>query len=317
MLYPLLFEPLFKERVWGGRRLAHWFPGMPDGPIGEAWILGDHVQGRTRVHAGPLAGQTLQSLTQQFGARLVGLRGSAAPQFPLLFKLLDAHADLSVQVHPTDAYPGLPPGELGKTEMWVVLAADPGSSVIYGLTEGTTPAAFAEAVGSGRTLSALRQLAVKAGDVLYVPAGTVHALGAGLVVAEVQQSSDTVYRVYDYDRLGLDGRPRALHTHDALRVTDYGPPPAPTHPDPITPNRWTPICQSPFFTVSLADVRGAWTQPAFPAAFQVIMPLEAGAEAVWSGGQQAVPAGHALLIPAELDGYTLCGDCRALHVTLP
>jgi len=318
-LYPLLFEPLFKERVWGGRGLAPWFPALPPGPIGEAWVLGDHAQGRTRVKAGPLAGEILGALLQRFGAQLVGPRGMAVAngQFPLLVKLLDAQADLSVQVHPTDSYPGLPPGELGKTEMWLVLAADPGARVVYGLAEGTTPAAFADAIASSRTMAALRQLAVQAGDVLYVPAGTIHALGAGLVVAEIQQSSDTVYRVYDYDRPGLDGNPRALHIRDALAVTQYGPPPQPTRPRAAGQNHWHPICASPFFVVSLADVHGEWAQPRFAESFEVILPLDGAGEVRWDGGRQPLPAGEALLIPAVQDGYSLAGDFRALHVTLP
>ena len=141
-LYPLIFAPLFKDRVWGGRKLARWFEALPEGPVGEAWVLSDHPNGRTPVQNGPLAGQTLTELQHRFGAELFGTRLQGTG-FPLLFKMLDCQDDLSVQVHPDDTYFGLQAGELGKTEMWVVLEAEPGGRVVYGLKAGTTAESWA------------------------------------------------------------------------------------------------------------------------------------------------------------------------------
>jgi mannose-6-phosphate isomerase len=318
-LYPLLFEPIFKERVWGGRKLARWFPDLPTGPIGEGWVLSDHPQGPTPVTNGPLAGETLRSLRERYGAALLGTRGVAGStgDFPLLFKLLDCGDDLSVQVHPSDEYEGLPPGELGKTEMWVVLEAEPGAQVVYGLKPGTTPESFAQAVHEGRTMDALRTMEVQTGDVLYVPSGTIHALGKGLLVAEIQQSSDTTYRVYDYNRLGLDGKPRELHVEHALRVTDYGEPPAPAHPAVPAPGQWQAIVTSPFFVVSQGRCEGSWSQASSPESFQTIMVLEGEGAIAWDGGRTDLRAGAVVLVPAALGTYELTGSFRALLVTLP
>ncbi len=319
VLYPLLFEPVFKERVWGGRRLSRWFPALPEGRIGEAWVLSGHPQGPTRVANGPLAGETLPALQGRFGAELVGTRGAAAKSggFPLLFKLLDANDDLSVQVHPSDDYEGLPPGELGKTEMWVVLDAEPGAKVVYGLKEGVTRDDFATAVAEGRTMEVLQQREVRPGDVLYVPAGTVHALGTGLLVAEIQQSSDTTYRVYDYNRLGLDGKPRELHIEHALAVAGYGKPPEVVHPGDPGTNRWQEIVRSPYFVTCQGRCAGEWAQEISPESFQAIMVLEGSGSIRWDGGETPLQAGATALVPASLGRYTLQGTFRALRVTLP
>lgn len=319
LLYPLIFQPVFKERVWGGRRLTRWFPSLPAGPIGEAWVLSDHPQGRTPVVNGPLAGQTLAALRSQFGARLVGSRGSSdkSGEFPLLFKLLDCQDDLSVQVHPTDEYAGLAPSELGKTEMWVVLDAAPGSRAVHGLKDGVTPEAFAAAVAGGCTLDVLREVEVRPGDVLHVPAGTVHALGTGLLVAEIQQSSDTTYRVYDYDRPGLDGKPRELHVEHALKVTAYGEPPALSHPADPAPNQWAEICRSPYFVVSQGVCEGRWEQATMPDSFQAVLVLGGQGRIAWEGGEESLNPGAAVLVPAELGRYTLEGAFTGLLVSMP
>lgn len=255
----------------------------------------------------------------RFGAALVGTRGIAAKtdRFPLLLKLLDPQSDLSVQVHPGDDDPALPPGELGKTEMWVVLDAPPGARVVYGLQEGVTPDAFAAAIRAGKTMDALRQIPVQAGDVLYVPAGTVHALGSGVLVAEIQQSSDTTYRVYDYGRPGLDGRPRALHVEQALRVIRYGPAPRPARPAWPDPHHWLPIGRSPYFAVDHGECQGEWPQATTPDTCQVIVVLEGAGAIAWDGGEEPIPAGSALLVPAALGSYHLAGRFRALRITLP
>lgn len=318
-LYPLIFQPVFKERVWGGRKLTRWFPNLPDGPIGEAWVLSDHPQGRTPVANGPLQGETITSLKGRFGADLVGTKGvhPKTGEFPLLFKLLDSQDDLSVQVHPSDDYPGLPPGELGKTEMWVVLDAEPGARVVYGLKEGVTPESFAAAVAAGRTMEVMRELPVKPGDVLYVPAGIVHALGTGLLVAEIQQSSDTTYRVYDYDRLGLDGKPRELHVEQALAVASYGATPEPTHPVLPGENQWQTIVSSPFFETAQGRCEGDWAQQTTPDSFEALMLLEGEGAIAWEGGEERLRAGMTLLVPAALGGYRLSGSFRALRVRIP
>lgn len=318
-IYPLLFRPLFKERVWGGQRLRQFFPHLPTGRVGEAWVLSDHPQGPTPVENGPYAGRTLSWFRELEPAAVFGTRGLSAKtdQFPLLFKLLDSQEDLSIQVHPGDDYEGLPPGELGKTEMWVVLAAEPGARVVYGLAEGTTAERFAEAVRTGRTMDVMRQVEARAGDVFYVPSGTVHALGTGLMVAEIQQSSDTTYRIYDYDRPGLDGKPRELHVEHALRVSSYVDPPPQGRAEVTRSNEWLEICRSPYFVVSLGQCTGTWEQRTTPESFQALMLLEGEGALQWEGGEVGLERGSTVLVPSALGSYRLAGRCRSLMVRIP
>ena len=226
-LYPLLFEPVLKDYIWGGRRLetilGRTLP--PETEIAESWEIAAHDDGTTVVANGPRAGQSLTDLRKALGLDLVGTRSAWALErgkFPLLIKILDAQRSLSVQVHPDDDYARAHEGnELGKTEMWVVLHADPGAEIILGVAPGTTPAAFRQALAAGQLEPQLHRLPVKSGDFINVPAGSLHAILGGLLIAEIQQNSNTTYRVYDWNRVGKDGRPRELHVDQALDVINF------------------------------------------------------------------------------------------------
>lgn len=222
-LYPFRFEPVLKRYLWGGRRLESVLgKRLPPGEdYAESWEIADHAAGQSVVAAGALKGATLQELVAHHGPRLLGKH---APQvrFPLLFKLLDAQKVLSVQVHPTDAAAALlTPPDLGKTEAWVVLHAEPGSRVYAGLKPGCDRAALETAVANGTSDACLHSFEPQAGDCLFIPAGVVHALGAGLVIAEIQQASDTTFRLFDWNRVGADGLPRPLHIEQSLQATDF------------------------------------------------------------------------------------------------
>jgi mannose-6-phosphate isomerase len=221
-LYPLRFEPILRHYLWGGRRLVDRF-GKPDAGqsvVAESWEICDHGGDQSVVAFGPLAGRKLGELARDFTAEMYG-SAEPPPRFPLLFKLLDAQTALSVQVHPNDAQAArLDPPDLGKTEAWVVLAAEPGSVIYAGLKRGFDRAALAREVARGTTELCLHRFEPRVGDCIFIPAGTVHALGAGLVVAEIQQASDTTYRLFDWNRVGPDGQPRALHVEQALAVVD-------------------------------------------------------------------------------------------------
>ncbi len=224
-LYPLTFAPVFKRYTWGGRKLAR-IAGRdaPEGRVAESWEVSAHPRGPTPVANGPLAGQLLSELLERYGEALVGRRNREAisrRRFPLLIKLLDANEWLSVQVHPGDEYALRHEGDLGKTEMWVVLQADPGAELIFGLDARTDAAALRRALAEGRLEALLHRLPARAGDVFFVPAGTVHALGPGLLLAEIQQSSDTTYRLYDWGRDPAGATPRPLHIEQALAVVDF------------------------------------------------------------------------------------------------
>ncbi|SEJ55019.1 mannose-6-phosphate isomerase, type 1 [Deinococcus reticulitermitis] len=209
----LPLTPRYHARVWGGEKLA---PPQGGTPIGEAWV----ADGESVVSAGPCAGRTVNELLRQDARALLGTRAADEATFPLLIKLLDCHDWLSVQVHPDDAQARelVGPGERGKTEAWHILEAQPGSELIAGVKEGTGAGELHAAIRAGRVLDVSRRHQVEVGDTVYIPAGTLHALGPGLLLYEVQQASDTTYRVYDWDRPASAGR--ALHLEESVRVID-------------------------------------------------------------------------------------------------
>jgi mannose-6-phosphate isomerase len=220
--YPLRFRPLFRRYMWGGRRLQTML-GKPIGQedCAESWEIVDHGADQSVVVNGPLAGWTLHQLIVRHGPELLGQHYPQS-RFPLLLKLLDCHRDLSVQVHPNDQQAALlTPPDMGKTEAWVVLHADPGSRIYAGLKSGVDRRTLQQGLETGRVTDCLHWFSPQVGDCVFIPAGTVHALGAGLVVAEIQQASDTTFRLYDWDRIGPDGQPRPLHIQQALDVINY------------------------------------------------------------------------------------------------
>jgi mannose-6-phosphate isomerase len=233
-LSPLRFVPILREYLWGGRRLADL--GKPLGAgdhYAESWEIVDHGADQSVVADGALAGATLHELVAKHGQELFG-RHMPQLQFPLLFKFLDCQRTLSVQVHPNDEQAArLDPPDLGKTEAWVVLAAEPGSRIYAGLKPGVDRATLHCELERGTCDECLHQFEPRVGDCLLIEAGTVHALGAGLLVAEIQQASDTTYRLFDWNRVDRDGKPRPLHIEESLETIDYTRGPV----DPLPPQR--------------------------------------------------------------------------------
>ncbi|MBI85009.1 MAG: mannose-6-phosphate isomerase [Planctomycetaceae bacterium] len=223
MLYPLIFQPVFRRYLWGGRRLESVL-GKKIGEgndYAESWEIVDRGADQSVVLHGKLAGSTLNDLVTEYAVELFG-KQHPWKQFPLLFKFLDANRSLSVQVHPDDAQAArLDPPDLGKTEAWFVLESQPGSNVYAGLRPGVDREMLARKIANGETESCLHQFQPRVGDCIFIPAGTVHALGEGLLVAEIQQASDTTFRLYDWDRRDADGRSRQLHIQESLEIADY------------------------------------------------------------------------------------------------
>jgi len=318
--YPLQFKAEMKERIWGGRALEQFGLELPEGVIGEGWMIGDHPNGITKVINGELAGLGLDEIREKYGRVFFGTKGFSERngRFPLLIKLLDCNDDLSIQVHPTDSYEGLPEGELGKTEMWYILDAKPGAKIIYGLKDGVDRAQLAEAIEAGRVMDCLQEVPVSAGDAFYIPAGTIHALCAGVVVAEIQQNSDTTYRVFDYNRPGLDGQLRELHVEDSLNVTAYeGAGATRMKTDGIADNQWLQIAESPYFIVEKGNVRAPWQLSTTPESFVILVIADGEGSLSWDNGKMEVKAGECFLLPANLGSYELDGSMTVLRSIAP
>jgi mannose-6-phosphate isomerase len=224
-LYPLTFTPVLKDYIWGGRNLENLGRVLRPAKTGESWESAAHEDGTAVVNNGSFAGQSLTAVHQALGLDLIGSNNAWAQErnkFPLLIKLLDANRPLSVQVHPNDTYALEHEGnELGKTEMWVVLQAEPDGAIIFGVKPGTTPDKFRQGILDGDLEQYLHTIPVKAGDVVCVPAGSLHAILGGLIIAEIQQNSNTTYRVYDWNRVGTDGMGRPLHIDKAMDVINF------------------------------------------------------------------------------------------------
>ncbi len=318
-LYPLTFDPIFKDYPWGGRTLAERFDrALPEGIVAESWEIAAHPNGSSTVRSGALAGLPLTAVQERWGEALVGSnsrRGMEMGRFPLLVKLLDAQRWLSVQVHPDDAYGLAHEGEPGKTEMWVVLHAEPGAELIYGFRAGVTRAGYAAEIEAGRSAEPLHRLAVRKGDVLFVPAGSVHALGPGIVVAEIQQNSDTTYRIYDW------GRPRPLHIAQALDVLNFDlVAPAATRPMLIEENglRREELARCPYFvTERLAlPAGGRFAGACTGETFEIWGVMEGVAEVQWAGAPVTLSAVDWALLPAALGNFALVATSAAAPATL-
>lgn len=261
-LYPLLFEPVYKDYIWGGRNLESKLGrSLPDGVVAESWEIAAHEDGTTRVANGYYAGLLLTELQQRLGLDLVGTNNEWAQErgkFPLLIKLLDANDKLSVQVHPDDTYALANEGnELGKTEMWVVLHAEYGAAIDLGVRAGTTPQNFAQAIADGTVEKYLHELPIKTGDTVCVPSGSIHALLGGSIIAEIQQNSNTTYRVFDWNRTH-EGRPRPLHIRPALDVINFDQvEPSLPQPSEISAAggvRRLLLCRNPYFVTERVEM---------------------------------------------------------------
>ena len=245
---PLIFEPLFMERVWGGRRLEQLYQKkiLPGSRIGESWEIVDREDAQSVVHDGPLRGNTLHELWTHRRAEIFGEGAGASERFPLLVKMLDAQERLSLQVHPPAELAFTLGGE-AKTEMWYLAHAEAGAEVFAGLAEPTDRAQFEAALNEGRAADLVHRIGVEEGDAIFIPSGRIHAIGAGCLIVEIQQNSDTTYRVFDWNRLGLDGRPRTLHIDQSLQSTDF----ADVRPalQPRGEGAVSPVMECPFFRV--------------------------------------------------------------------
>ena len=299
--------PACKDYIWVGQRLKTDF-GIQSGlnPLSEAWVLSCHPDGPSVLADGPDKGMTLRAWLDKAGKEALGTACEAFEDFPMLIKLIDAKKDLSIQVHPSDAYALEHEGQYGKTEMWVVLDAEPGASLYYGFDREVSLEEFSSRVSDGTLTEVLRKVPVKPGDVFFIPSGTLHAIGAGLVIAEIQQNSNVTYRVFDYGRLGADGKPRPLHVEKALAVTDRRPAPALDFGDHLGDCR--------YFTTDghQGDFRGDCDGTSFHALL-----FTDGQGSLTCGGEtREVKKGQCWFLPAGSGEYQVTGDLRTLDAYL-
>jgi len=318
-LHPLRFEPIFKRLIWGGRRLAT----VLDKAIGEgsdyaeSWEISDHRADVSRVADGPLAGATLRDLVGSNGEGLLGRAHGGRDQFPLLVKFIDAQRDLSVQVHPGDALGRALADDNGKTETWVIVHAEPGSRIYAGLRRGVTRPDMAAAIAAGTVEDLLHSFPARAGDCILIPAGTVHAIGAGVVLAEIQQTSDATFRLHDWGRVGPDGEPRQLHLAEALEAIDFdsGPvAPIPTPAGPIPGGTRERLSRSEYFALERLTLDGPATV-GDPDRFTIVVGLGGQAE-VRSGPMSiSLGLGETLLLPASIGPCQVVPRGRATLLT--
>ncbi|MEM8666561.1 MAG: type I phosphomannose isomerase catalytic subunit [Planctomycetota bacterium] len=298
--YPVRFRPVFKRTIWGGRRLNEQLGKSigPESDYAESWEVVDHGDDQSVVDGGPLDGLTLNQLIVEHDNWLLG-SGAQSKTFPLLLKYLDCNRVLSVQVHPDDAYGAtMPKPDLGKTEAWYIVAADPESKVYAGLQPGVDRKTLQEAIAAGQAEQVLHAFHPQPGDVIYIPAGTVHALGAGLLVAEIQQSSDTTFRLFDWNRVDADGNARPLHLEQGLEVSDYETGPVePRRVDPMVTG-WQNVVASDKFLLRLLATGS--TSLAGDGEFHIVTVPKGNATLVTGEETILLNAGETLLLPAAM-----------------
>ncbi len=323
--YPLFFRPILKEKVWGGRNLARLGKILPkDALIGESWELADLpetvAQGQSVIANGAWTGMTLREAIAQRPEAIMGTPTAPKGGFPLLIKFLDARENLSLQVHPNDAFVRRHPHAHPKSEAWVVLRAEPGAVIYKGLKPHVTRKNLARHIATGAVIDDLCSIEARVGDCHYLPSGTCHALGAGIVVAEIQTPSDTTFRVYDWGRSG-----RRLHVDEALESISFGlpPPPAPKPGRPVEVGglRTTPLVKTDFFAIQRIEALADTSLPIVTSGMPVVWMVLAGGGRINTPDAEPVDVatGRTVLLPAELAGSVarLTESSVLLVVTLP
>lgn len=322
-LYPFILEPTYKDYIWGGDRIPSKFNRQqPPGVYAESWELSDRLEGMSHVANGPLKNASLADLVAEFGPRLLG-RGVKSPNFPLLVKLIDARERLSIQVHPDDASAAQGIGE-AKTEAWHILEAPREGHVIAGLKPKTDEASFLAALKANRLEDRLERLNVVPGDTVFIPGGCVHAICEGLLILEVQQNSNTTYRVYDWGRLDKKGNPRELHLKEALKVIRWDSP-APGKAQPRTVSNKPgagvkELVACPYFILEQLDISAPFCVHHDGGSFHALFTGGDGITIMTEAGSETVPAGRTCLIPAGLDRYTIKpagNQASVLRISVP
>ena len=300
--------PDFKGKIWGGRRMAEDFGyEIPNGPVGECWAISAHPNGDDAIASGEYAGKTLSWLWANH-RELFG--NCESDVFPLLVKIIDAADDLSIQVHPDDDYAMRVEGEPGKTEMWYIMDAAPGAALYYGLNRAVSKEEFAKRIQEQTLTEILNRVEVKPGELYFIPSGTLHAIGAGILLAEIQQNSNTTYRVYDYGRRGADGKLRPLHIEKALDVTNLSPiaPTAQYPAQPVDGGSVRRLESCKYFISDVVEVSGKVHFTVGTETFRHLLALDGEAVLETASGSYPMKKGDSVLLPAGLGAYSVKGS---------
>ena len=315
-LYPLLFTPIFKDRIWGGNKLKDFLnKNIPTNTTGESWELADFIEDNSTVANGSLINTTLKQLITTYGADLLGTKiiKEFGLNFPLLFKFLDAKEDLSIQLHPNDELALKRHNSFGKTEMWYVMQADPGAEIIVGFKQDCSAQEYLDHLNAKTLPSILQNIPVNAGDVFYLETGTVHAIGKGIVIAEIQQTSDITYRVYDWDRVDANGNQRELHVDLALDAINYNTVDAKRVYNK-TVNQENSIVKTSYFTTNYIPLQGSLIITKDTNCFRVYIVIKGEVNITLGDTAYTFTLGDTVLIPACFTEIELNGQAELLEI---
>ncbi len=312
MLKPIKLNPIFKEIIWGGNRLKNEYNKKSDlQNIAESWELSVRQDGMNTIVGGEYDGLTMQEYIEKNGEAVIS--NKPQPFFPLLIKFIDAEDNLSVQVHPDDEYGLKNANSLGKTEMWYIIDAKPGAQLVYGLNDGVSNEEFAQAIKDGKVEEKLNYVNVKKGDVFFIPSGLVHAIGSGILLAEIQQNSNITYRVYDYNRVGKDGKTRELHVNDALNVIVN------RSKEEIEKIQFSTnvknsntLASCKYFNVEKHSINGTFCSSTNEESFASLLCLDGKGEIFYNNESFVFSKGDSYFIPANLGEFTISGDLEVI-----
>lgn len=315
-MYPLLLKPTVKDYLWGGKKLKTDYGYETDKEIAaEAWVFSCHKDGENIVINGDMKGKTLSEVLKLWGTSAIGERAAEFSDFPILIKLIDAKQKLSIQVHPNDEYALKNEGEFGKTEMWYVVDCDEGAELIYGFKKEVSKEEFRRRIEDNTLTEVCNFVPVHKGDVFFISAGTLHAIGEGILIAEVQQNSNSTYRVSDYGRLGADGKPRELHIDKAIDVTKCEKPSVPYGQVGAVTEKGNDKCRElascELFTTKLISLKEKF-EISNKESFVSLLVLNGSASFSWVDGKMQIKKGDSIFVPMGLD-ITLEGEAEILY----
>ncbi len=315
-MYPMKMNPPFKDYIWGGTRLkTEWGKKSDLAIVAESWELSCHPSDPSVVANGEYAGKTLPEVLEMLGKGALGTDCDAFDRFPILIKLIDAKNDLSIQVHPDDEYALKNESEYGKTEMWYIVDADEDASLVYGFNKDITKEEYKAAIEENKLMDVLNKVPVHKGDVFFIPAGMVHAIGKGILIAEIQQNSNITYRVYDYGRLGADGKPRELHVEKAVEVSNLTKPEAVgALGEAVSENgiKKTMLASCKYFTTEKLEISEKAALRACDKSFVSLLFLEGEGYINFGDGQVAFNKGDSFFIPANTGNFEIDGAATVL-----